>query len=253
MPNNATNSRGRFVVIEGIDGAGKSLQTKALQRYLTEQGMACIATREPGGSNLGDHLRAWLLQHKTDAITEALLFNAARREHARTLIAPALKQGTWVVSDRFALSGFAYQAAGGADPSALEDLHRIALNSLEEDRLEIKVDLGFLLDLPPIEAQARWDNKEGEIENNENNKENMGDPFERRGLAFFERVRAFLKQRAEKEGQAWHIVDARAEKQEVARQIRETVDHCLFAKTHAKIPVLPRAKVHAQPHAKVSR
>ena len=221
------NPRGRFVVIEGIDGAGKSLQTREVQKFLTQRGIACIATREPGGSPLGEDIRASLLKHKTDAITEALLFNAARREHARNLIAPALSSGTWVVCDRFALSGFAYQGAGGADKSSLQALHRIALyhvsghhvsEHLAENKSDLKVDLGFLLDLPPSEAQTRLKEKAGE-----------GDPFERRGIAFFERVRALLLEhvkleRAKKEGDMWHIIDAQASKEEVTKQICDTID-----------------------------
>ena len=216
------NPRGRFIVIEGIDGAGKSLQTREVQKFLTQRGIACIATREPGGSPLGEDIRASLLKHETDAITEALLFNAARREHVRNLIAPALSSGTWVVCDRFALSGFAYQGAGGADKSSLQALHRIALyhvsGHLDEDKIDLKVDLGFLLDLPASEAQTRLKEKAGE-----------GDPFERRGIAFFERVRALLLEhakleRAKKEGDMWHIIDARASKEEVTKQICDTID-----------------------------
>ena len=214
----ATDKRGGFVVIEGIDGAGKSLQTRRLHRHVTQRGIECIAAREPGGSGLGEDIRAWLLQHETDAITEAFLFNAARREHARTLIAPALSQGTWVVCDRFALSGFAYQGAGGAAASSLEALHRIACSALDESDAELKVDAGFLLDLPPVEAQARL------VEKGED-----ADLFERRGLDFFEHVRALLLQRAEEEGDRWHIVDARASGEEVAKQIHETLDRCFFA------------------------
>ncbi len=214
----ATGERGRFIVIEGIDGAGKSLQTRRLLQHVTQRGIECIATREPGGSPLGEEIRAWLLQHETDAVTEAFLFNAARREHARCLIAPALSSGKWVVCDRFALSGFAYQGAGGADLSSLEALHRIACDKLDEHTAELKVDLGFLLDMPPAEAQARLAEKE-----------ETADPFERRGLAFFERVRALLRERAEKEGETWRIVDARASREEVTEQIGKALDQRFFA------------------------
>ena len=214
--------RGRFVVIEGIDGAGKSLQTQRLHQHVTQRGIECIATFEPGGSRLGENIRAWLLQHETDALTEAFLFNAARREHAQRLIAPALARGTWVVCDRFALSGFAYQGAGGADLSSLEDLHRIALHriacdSLDEGRVQIKVDLGFLLDLPPSDAQARMSKKGG-----------AADPFERRGRAFFKHVRALFLERAEQEEDTWHIIDARASSEEVTKQICNTLDQHFF-------------------------
>ncbi len=228
------NSRGRFVVIEGIDGAGKSLQTQKLQQLIAQTGIECIATFEPGGSRLGEEIRAWLLQHETDAITEALLFNAARREHARSLIVPALSRGAWVVCDRFALSGFAYQGAGGASLSALEELHRIALHDIVddsscEDKAELKIDVGFLLDLPPLQARARLLAKA---------KGGAGgaaagaaDPFERRGLAFFEQVRARFLERAKKEGDTWHIIDARASCEDVTKQIHETMHRFL---THTK-------------------
>ena len=230
MPKDA-NVRGRFIVIEGIDGAGKSLQTQKLQQLIEQTGIECIATFEPGGSRLGEEIRAWLLQHETDAITEALLFNAARREHARSLIVPALSRGAWVVCDRFALSGLAYQGAGGANLSALEELHRIALRNIVCDpscENNANIDMGFLLDLPPLEARARLLAK---AKGGAKSGGGAADPFERRGLAFFEQVRARFLECVKKEGDTWHIIDARASREDVTKQIHKTMRRFL---THTK-------------------
>ena len=93
--------RGKFITLEGIDGAGKSTHHAWLVEFLKQQGKAVVATREPGGTELGEKLRALLLSEPMHLETEALLMFAARREHLDKLILPALAHGKWVVSDRF--------------------------------------------------------------------------------------------------------------------------------------------------------
>ena len=104
--------RGKFITLEGIDGAGKSTHHGWLVDFLRRQGRDVVATREPGGTELGEKLRALLLSETMHLETEALLMFAARREHLEKLILPALSAGKWVVSDRFTDASYAYQGGG---------------------------------------------------------------------------------------------------------------------------------------------
>ena len=144
--------RGRFITIEGGDGAGKTTQAGLLAAALERQGIAVRLTREPGGSPGGEAIRRLLLDGKTDhwdAVGEALLLVAARRDHVTTLIAPALARGTWIVCDRFADSTLAYQGYGrGLAIEQLAALHRFALGDFAPD-------LTLILDLAVEIAEAR--------------------------------------------------------------------------------------------------
>ncbi|HQU63414.1 MAG TPA: dTMP kinase, partial [Nitrosomonas sp.] len=104
----------KFITLEGIDGAGKTTQLESLVKWLREKQVTTVVTREPGGTPLGEQLRAMLLDNAVTmhAETEALLMFAARREHLDKVIIPALAQGSWVVSDRFTDASFAYQGGG---------------------------------------------------------------------------------------------------------------------------------------------
>src|SRR5687768_7414728 len=106
--------RGRFITLEGIDGAGKSTHLEWLARVLEGRGIAVRATREPGGTVLGERLRELLLDRdqRLAPETETLLMFAARREHVATVIAPALETGVWVLCDRFTDASYAYQSGG---------------------------------------------------------------------------------------------------------------------------------------------
>ena len=116
---------GKFITLEGIDGAGKSTHLAWLAGYIQDRGLKAVVTREPGGTALGEKLRALLLD-KNEAMhleTEALLMFAARREHLDKVIAPALAQGEWVLCDRFTDATFAYQGSGrGVDWERLKTL-----------------------------------------------------------------------------------------------------------------------------------
>src|SRR5438309_11212296 len=147
-----TDPRGRFISIEGGEGAGKSTQVGLLVAALDRAGIPALATREPGGSPAAEAIRRLLLEgeaERWDAIGEALLLVAARRDHVTRLIEPALAQGIWVVSDRFADSTLAYQGYGRE--LALDDLaalHRFALGAFAPD-------LTLILDLPVEIGLAR--------------------------------------------------------------------------------------------------
>jgi len=166
-------TRGRFISFEGIDGAGKSTQHAWLVDYLRGRGHAIVATREPGGTPLGEKLRALLLAEPMHLETEALLMFAARREHVAQVIEPALARGDWVVCDRFVDASFAYQGGGrGLSWEKLEDLADWVLGDLQPD-------LTLIFDAPVAIAQQRL-----------HAAPSKPDRFEQEQAAFFERVRA---------------------------------------------------------------
>ncbi|MBA3835305.1 MAG: dTMP kinase [Sphingomonas sp.] len=130
--------RGRFISLEGGEGVGKSTQLRALSKALTERGIDCILTREPGGSAGAEAIRELLLQGEDGRWSieaEALLFAAARADHVEKVIRPALERGQWVLSDRFVDSSFAYQGeAGGLGVERVRELHRFATGGFLPDR-----------------------------------------------------------------------------------------------------------------------
>lgn len=165
--------QGRFITFEGIDGAGKSTQHAWLVDHLRASGHEVIATREPGGTPLGEQLRKLLLTEPMHLETEALLMFAARREHIAQVIEPALARGAWVVCDRFVDASFAYQGGGrGLAWEKIASLRDWTLGNLQPNRT-------FIFDIPVATAQERLA-KTG----------NQPDRFEQEQTAFFERVRA---------------------------------------------------------------
>jgi dTMP kinase len=184
-------TRGRFISFEGIDGAGKSTQHAWAVDYLRGQGRTVVATREPGGTPLGEKLRALLLSEPMNLETEALLMFAARREHIAEVIEPALARGDWVVCDRFVDASFAYQGGGrGLDWKKLESLAQWVLGDLQPD-------LTLIFDAPVAVAQQRL-----------HAATSNPDRFEQEQAAFFERVRAaYLRIAAENPGRV-RLIDA---------------------------------------------
>lgn len=143
---------GKFISLEGGEGAGKTTLIRKLKTHLENQGLEVIVTREPGGTPGAEDLRDILLTGSTDRwspITEALLMYAARVDHVERLIQPALARGAWVLSDRFSDSTTAYQgAAGGVDIERIRQLHTVALKDFYPD-------LTFILDLDPLVGLRR--------------------------------------------------------------------------------------------------
>ena len=184
-------TRGRFISFEGIDGAGKSTQHAWAVDYLRAQGRTVVATREPGGTPLGEKLRALLLSEPMHLETEALLMFAARREHVAEVIEPALARGDWVVCDRFVDASFAYQGGGrGLNWKKLESLADWVLGDLQPD-------LTLIFDAPVAIAQQRLHAATANP-----------DRFEQEQAAFFERVRvAYLRIAAENPGRV-RLIDA---------------------------------------------
>jgi dTMP kinase len=183
--------RGRFISFEGIDGAGKSTQHAWLVDFLRRQGKTVIATREPGGTPLGEKLRALLLAEPMHLETEALLMFAARREHVAQVIEPALARGEWVVCDRFVDASFAYQGGGrGLDWEKLQQLSHWVLGELQPD-------LTLIFDAPVEIAQKRLHAATANP-----------DRFEQEQAVFFERVRAAYLRIATENPQRVRLIDA---------------------------------------------
>ena len=187
-----SSSDGRFISFEGIDGAGKSTQHQWLAEHLRAQGREVVATREPGGTPLGEKLRGLLLTDSMHLDTEALLMFAARREHIELVIRPALARGAWVVCDRFVDASLAYQGGGrGLAASRLAELAHWTLGDL-------KPDLTFLFDIPVETAMARL---KLATQN--------PDRFEREKFEFFQRVRKTYLTIAANEPERVRVIDAR--------------------------------------------
>jgi dTMP kinase len=168
---------GFFISFEGIDGAGKSTHIQAMADAFASQGRRVTLTREPGGTPLAETLRALVLQDSMDAMTEALLVFAARRDHVQRVILPALAQGNVVLCDRFSDATFAYQGGGrGFDWKVLSQLERW-VQGAEAGRL-IRPDVTVWFDLPPEVAAARLSGAR------------TPDKFESQPQAFFENVAA---------------------------------------------------------------
>jgi dTMP kinase len=204
-----TAPRGRFITIEGGEGAGKTTQAKLLADALGQAGIAACLTREPGGSPGGEAIRHLLLDsggERWDATSEALLLVAARREHVIRTIIPALDRGRWVVCDRFADSTLAYQGYGGGLPlAALRELHRFALDGFAPD-------LTMILDLPVAQGFARVATRPG-----------AGNRFERLDGAFHQRVREGFRDLARADPARCVVIDAAAEAPAVHRAVLSAV------------------------------
>jgi dTMP kinase len=142
---------GKFISFEGIDGAGKSTHIGFVADLLTARGKTVMASREPGGTSLGEKLRELVLHEQMHLETEALLMFASRREHMAQVIEPAMARGEWVISDRFTDASFAYQGGGrGLDRATLEALEQWVHPNLQPD-------LTLLFDVPLEVARARLD------------------------------------------------------------------------------------------------
>ena len=186
---------GRFITLEGGEGAGKSTQTRLLANALASKGLQTITTREPGGTPGAEDIRDLLVQGEVgrwDPMSEALLHFAARRNHVSNVIDPALEAGQWVVCDRFTDSTIAYQGFGlGLGKTAIEALHRLAIGDLWPD-------LTVILDIPFSEGFERIAARSGDSHR-----------YERMDDAFHERLRAGFLDIAKSEPQRCAVVDAR--------------------------------------------
>lgn len=201
--------RGRFITLEGGEGAGKSTQQRRLAAWLRAGGREVVETREPGGSPGAEEIRKLLVTGaagRWEPMTELLLIFAARRDHVSRTIEPALARGAWVVCDRFVDSTVAYQGVGqGLGRDAVETLSALAVGGL-------KPDLTLVLDLPVAEGLARAKGRA-----------HHEDRYEQMDLAFHESLRRAFHEVAAREPARCVLVDARGDEESVAARIQTAV------------------------------
>jgi dTMP kinase len=192
---------GRFLTLEGIDGAGKSSFIGWIERRLRARGTDVVVTREPGGTPVGEQLRQLLLTAEVDPVSEALLVFAARKEHLVHVVVPGLARGAWVVCDRFTDATFAYQGAGrGVDTERLAMLEQWV-------QAGVQPDCTILFDLPVAMARAR------------SARARAPDRFESEHEAFFERVRQGYLARAARDSRRFRVIDASKPMAEIEAQL----------------------------------
>jgi len=204
-------SRGKFITFEGIDGAGKSTHLSWLENLLEGMGKSIVVTHEPGGTPLGEKLRALLLDTSLTIHpeTEALLMFAARREHLDKLILPALTKGDWVISDRFTDASFAYQGGGrGLSEDKLDDLECWVQGIFQPD-------LTFYFDVTSKLGRKRLNNRGDGVEST--------DRFEKEKDEFFDRVRESYLKRARKFSHRIHIIDSSQSLEDIRLELKDII------------------------------
>ncbi len=206
-------SGGRFITLEGIEGAGKSTVARFAQEWLSGRGVRAVLTREPGGTPLAERVRDIVLQPGAEPIpseAETLLMFAARAIHLASLIRPALARGDWVVCDRFTDATRAYQGGGRGIPGSLIEHLATAVQG------DLTPDCTVLLDLPAREGLARARARAA-----------AADRFEQEREPFFDRVRRAYLQLAEREPQRIRVIDARQPLQAVRREVAAVLETLL--------------------------
>lgn len=203
---------GKFITIEGGEGAGKSTNIRFIQEYLERQGKTTLLTREPGGTEMGESLRELILREHTetvDPLTELLLIFAARAQHLSLVIRPALARGEWVICDRFTDATYAYQGGGrGLDFAKIELLEKLVQNGLQPD-------LTVLLDLKP-ETGLQRASRRGDL-----------DRIEKEQIPFFAAVRETYLKRAREHGDRCVIINADAALERVQSDVAAALERLL--------------------------
>ena len=202
-------NRGKFITIDGVEGAGKSTQIDLVCEHLIEKGIKVVRTREPGGTDVGEKIRSVLLDVENQEMhsdTELLLMFSSRNELIQNKIIPALEEGFWVVSDRFTDASFAYQ--GGGRMLNLERISKLADWVLGD----FKPDLTFLLDVTVEVGMQRIETRAAK------------DRIELEERAFFERVRSVFIQRSEAFPERIKLIDATASVNDIQSKIRVLID-----------------------------
>lgn len=210
----STSVNGKFITIEGIEGAGKSSQLAHARECLAAAGKPVLVTREPGGTALAEAVRELLLGHGHDGMsdeTELLLMFAARSDHLARQIWPALAEGTWVLCDRFTDATYAYQGGGrGVATETVAELERLV-------QKDFRPDLTLILDVPVAVGLARAGQRSDP------------DRFERETERFFERVRSTYLARAEAQPQRCRVIDASGTLDEVRAAVKGALDDFMQA------------------------
>ena len=200
------NNLGKFITLEGVDGAGKTTHLEFIKKYLSDLDINFIMTREPGGTLLGEQLREILLHDDMTPETETLLMFAARNEHIKKVIGPNLKEGKVVISDRFTDATYAYQSGGkGVKDKKIDILKEWVQASLQPD-------LTFLFDLS-VEVSIERLNKTREL-----------DKFEREGKGFHENIRQKYLLLAKASPERFCILNSEESIEEIQNQIKLKLD-----------------------------
>lgn len=195
----------KFITLEGMDGAGKSTHISHIIELLNARGVEVVSTREPGGTELGEQLRALLLHEAMHPETETLLMFAARREHIAQIINPALARGAYVLSDRFTDATYAYQCgAKGVDASKIEQLEQWVQDSLQPD-------MTLLFDVPVEVSMQRLSGAR------------EPDKFEREPADFFTRIRNAYLQRAQQNPARFRVIDSNRPLEEVVQSVADAI------------------------------
>lgn len=202
----AADSRGKFITLEGVDGAGKSTHVAWIAERLRVGRREVVVTREPGGTLLAEKLRALVLAEAMDPLAETLLMFAARADHVQKVIAPALARGAWVVCDRFTDATLAYQGAGKGVP--VERIRQLA----DATHPGLMPDQTLVFDCPYEVSRSRLSNSGRDL-----------DRFESEERAFFERVRAGYQALAREEPGRVYLVDGSKASDEVKVQIENII------------------------------
>ena len=201
--------RGKFITIDGVEGAGKSTQIEFVCEYLKAKGVNVILTREPGGTDIGEKIRTLLLSNSTGkmhADTELMLMFAARNEHIQNKIMPALKQGDWVLSDRFTDASYAYQGGGrGLDVERIAQLEQWVLQDFTSD-------MTLLLDVPVEIGMSRVESR------------GKKDRIELEATDFFNRVRQAYIDRSEQFPERIKLIDSSQTVEHTKQQIKVILD-----------------------------
>ncbi|HNV89007.1 MAG TPA: dTMP kinase [Methylotenera sp.] len=200
-----TPHRGKFITLEGMDGAGKSTHIPNIIKILEARGLEVVSTREPGGTKLGEQLRTLLLHESMHPETETLLMFAARREHIANVIEPALARGAYVLSDRFTDATYAYQCgAKGVSSDKIKQLETWVQGDLQPD-------MTLLFDVPVEISLARLASAR------------EPDKFERENAAFFDKLRQAYLTRAKENPARFHIIDANQALDKVKQSVEQFV------------------------------
>jgi len=196
--------RGRFITLEGVDGAGKSTHIPWIKERLSAGGREVVVTREPGGTPLAEQLRARILAEKMDARAETELVFRARADHVQKVIRPALERGAWVLCDRFTDSTVAYQGAGNGAPRAL--IEKLAA----EVHPDLKPDLTLVFDASYQVSRERLAGR-------------ALDKFEAQGVEFFDRVRQAYQDLARAHPERIRVIDGSRSLNEVKAEIEKWI------------------------------
>jgi dTMP kinase len=206
QPEAVIAARGKFITLEGVDGAGKSTHIPWIAERLRAGGREVVVTREPGGTPLAEKLRERVLTEAMDPIAETRLMFEARADHVRAVIAPALARGAWVVCDRFTDSTVAYQGAGkGVDRALISELADKAHPGLRPD-LTLVFDSTYAVSSERLGASGR-----------------QPDRFETEGRGFFDRVRGAYRELAEKEPDRVRLIDGTRPAEEVKKDVEKVI------------------------------